>query len=86
MVDYNALLGLMALRNVSKAEMAREIGIAKATFEKQVRNGNIGCAAAEKIIRRLDISNPAPIFFAQNVSCEETQTLDTIKRSITKGA
>lgn len=64
MVDVRALRGEMAKNNVSQVQMAKTLGIAPKTFYNKMKNGNFGCDEAMLMTSKLNITDPASIFFA----------------------
>ena len=64
MVDVRALRGEMAKNNVSQVQMAKTLGIAPKTFYNKMKKGNLGCDEAMLMTSKLNITDPASIFFA----------------------
>jgi len=62
------LLGLMAKKGLSQADMAKRIGVTPKTFYTKMKKGVFGSDEIEKMIQILDIKDPARIFFANVVS------------------
>lgn len=56
------LLGLIAERGLSQAKVAKEIGMRPETFYRKIKAGVFGTDEVQKMIKLLDISDPADIF------------------------
>jgi len=68
MILVHDLLGLMAKKGLSQADMAKRIGVTPKTFYTKMKKGVFGSDEIEKMIQILDIKDPARIFFANVVS------------------
>lgn len=64
MVDVDKLRGIIAERNKSQGEVAKEIGISSKTFYNRMKRGVFGSDEICKMIAILDIKDPESIFFA----------------------
>jgi DNA-binding Xre family transcriptional regulator len=59
----------MTLRDVSKKELAEELGINEATLYRKINNdGYFTRSEINKLIEVLRIDNPAEIFFAEKLA------------------
>lgn len=59
----NALKAEMAKNGVNIGELAKHMGIGRATMGKKLRTGKFGLDEVNEMIRFLKIENPAEIFF-----------------------
>ena len=73
MVRTDKLRGIIAERGKSQADVALMIGITPKTFYEKMRNGIFGSDEIQKMIDGLSISNPIDIFFAPEVTSEDTE-------------
>lgn len=64
MLNKNELKAAIARKGLRQSDVAKAIGISEKTFISRVKKGAFGTDEAEKMIRLLDIENPAKIFFA----------------------
>lgn len=65
MIKTDELRGLIAKNRLSQAELANALNITPKTFYLKMKKGVFGSDEIEKMIRILNISNPADIFFAK---------------------
>lgn len=65
MVDTNRLRGIIAERGTSQRQVANQLGMTEKTFYLKMKAGVFGTDEAERLVRLLDIQNPAEIFFAR---------------------
>ncbi len=72
MILINELKGLIVAKGFSNKEIAKELGITSKTLYNKFKKGVFGSREMEKLINILDIKDPAAIFFANNVTYEET--------------
>ena len=69
MFDKRKFLAQMTLRDVSKKELAEELGINEATLYRKINNdGYFTRSEINKLIEVLRIENPAEIFFAEKLA------------------
>lgn len=68
MIDTNALRGRIAEKGMSQSDVAKAIGITPKTFYIKMDKGVFGSDEIEAMIKILNISEPARIFFAEEVS------------------
>lgn len=64
MILTNKLIGIMAEKGISQAEMARRIGITPKTFYEKMSKGVFGSDEIEIMVKELNMANPWDIFFA----------------------
>lgn len=64
MILTNKLIGIMAEKGISQAEMARRIGITPKTFYEKMFKGVFGSDEIEIMVKELNMTNPWDIFFA----------------------
>ena len=64
MLNANALRAEIARNGMTQGEVAKSIGISRATFSKKMRSNGFGIDEADKLIRLLGIQNPGAIFFS----------------------
>lgn len=69
MFDKRKFLAQMTLRDVSKKELAEELGINEVTLYRKINNdGYFTRSEINKLIEVLRIDNPAEIFFAEKLA------------------
>ena len=68
MIDTNALRGRIAEKGMSQSDVAKAIGITPKTFYIKMDKGVFGSDEIEAMIKILNISEPAKIFFAEEVT------------------
>lgn len=68
MIDTNALRGRIAEKGMSQSDVAKAIGITPKTFYIKMDKGVFGSDEIEAMIKILNISEPARIFFAEEVT------------------
>lgn len=73
MVRTDKLRGIIAEHGKSQADVALMIGITPKTFYEKMKNGIFGSDEIQKMIDGLNISNPIDIFFAPEVTSEDTE-------------
>lgn len=73
MIAINKLRGCIAEKGITKAELARELGITTQTLYRKMRIGIFTSDEIYKMIEILSISNPVEIFFAKNVASNATK-------------
>lgn len=71
MILTNKIRGVMVEKGYSIKELAPKLGMAPKTLSLKLRKGVFGTDEAEKIVKILEIENPAEIFFASEVTCED---------------
>lgn len=72
MVRTDKLRGIIAERGKSQADVAIMIGITPKTFYEKMKIGVFGSDEIQKMIDGLGINNPIDIFFAPEVTYEDT--------------
>lgn len=65
MIKVNELRGIIAKNNLSQRDVAKMIGITPKTFYDKMKTGVFGSDEIQIMIDKLDIQNPAAIFFAK---------------------
>lgn len=68
MILTNELLGMIARKRLTQADVAQAIGVTPKTFYNKMKKGVFGSDEIEKMIHLLDITEPDKIFFAEKVS------------------
>lgn len=68
MIDINKLRGIIAERNVSQADVAKEIGITPKTFYGKMAKGVFLSSEMDSMVEYLNIENPLEIFFTHRVT------------------
>lgn len=68
MIKTDELKGLLAKKGISQAKMAQYIGITPKTFYEKMKIGIFGSDEIQVMIDKLEIENPAEIFFTNKVS------------------
>ena len=68
MVQKNLLYGEIEKAELSRAEVARRIGMTPKTFYAKAKKGVFGSDEIVKIVEVCHISDPLPIFFPEFVS------------------
>ena len=68
MLKTNLLYGEIAKAGLSRAEVARRIGITPKTFYNKAKKGTFGSDEIVKIVEVCNIEEPMPIFFPEFVS------------------
>lgn len=63
-MNSNKLRGVIAERGFSQRDVANAIGISEKTFYLKMKKGVFGTDEAEKMIKLLNIENPAEIFLS----------------------
>lgn len=64
MVATDKLRGIISERGLSQREVAKRLGITEKTFYSKMKKGVFGTDEAERLVRLLEIKDPASIFFA----------------------
>jgi len=62
MILTNELLGMIARKRLTQADVAQAIGVTPKTFYNKMKKGVFGSDEIEKMIRLLDIAEPDKIF------------------------
>lgn len=68
MIDTDKLRGLIAENKLSQSYVAEQLGITKKTFYTKMKKGIFDSDEISQMMAILNIDNPVPIFFAQNVT------------------
>jgi len=72
MVDTDKIRGLMAENRLTGKDMAEALNMSANTFSAKMKAKVFNTNEIEIMISLLHIENPIPIFFAKNVTHEET--------------
>lgn len=72
MVQVNKLRGIIAEKGLTQTAVAKEIGITPKTFYDRMNKGVFGSDEIEVMIKLLDIKDPVSIFFAPEVTLQDT--------------
>lgn len=72
MIQKNLLKGKMVEKGFTTREMASELGITPQTFYSKMRKGVFNSDEMYKMVQLLGIVNPIEIFFANEVSEQDT--------------
>ncbi|HHX67241.1 MAG TPA: DUF739 family protein [Gallicola sp.] len=73
MILINELKGRMKAKCLTQADVAKKIGISTKTFNSKLNRGIFNSNEISKLIEILDIENPNEIFFAKEVTQQETK-------------
>ncbi len=69
MFDTRKFKAAMALKGVTLKELAEEIGISYTTLYRKIgNNGSFTREEINEIVKFLDITDPTPIFFADELT------------------
>jgi hypothetical protein len=68
MVNTDKLLGIMAEKHKSQNDVAKALNMSRKTFYLRMQKKVFGSDEIEGMIKYLDISDPMPIFFADEVT------------------
>lgn len=68
MVNSNKLKGLIVSKGLTQKDVAEKLNMTPKTFSLKLKKGVFGSDEIEMMINLLDISDPVPIFFANNVT------------------
>lgn len=68
MIRTDELKGIIAKNGLSQVKVAKMIGITPKTFYEKMRIGVFGSDEIQIMIDKLNIKNPAEIFFAKEVT------------------
>lgn len=68
MIQTNEIKGKIAKCGLSQRKVAKMLGISEKTFYEKMKKGVFNSSEMEEMISILNITNPAEIFFAPNVS------------------
>lgn len=78
MIDTNALRGIIVSRELTQEKVAKHIGISPKTFGTKMKKGVFGSDEIEAMIELLSIKNPTEIFFAKEVTCRVTSSVEEL--------
>jgi len=73
MILVNELKGKMKSKCLTQADVAKKIGISTKTFNSKLNKGIFNSDEISVLIEVLDIKNPNEIFFAKEVTQQETK-------------
>ena len=73
MVDTDVLRGLLAQNGFSQAKMAESLGITPKTFYTKMKKKVFDSDEMEIMIKKLNINDPIPVFFADFVTHQVTK-------------
>ena len=76
MIRTNVIKGKMVENGYSAQMMAKELGITPQTFYSKMRKGIFDSDEMFKMISLLNITDPAKIFFANEVSNEDANNFN----------
>lgn len=68
MIQVNKLKALFVEKNLTQQNVANYLGITEVTMSRKMQKGVFDSEEIYKMIRLLDIKNPAEIFFAEKVN------------------
>ena len=77
MVDKNALRAAWVKKGLTQTQVAQMIGISDKTLGRKLKNGVFGSDEIERLIVKLDISDPMAIFFPSKVALKDTKMQQT---------
>ena len=66
MVNTKKLVGLIAEHGYTREQIAEKLGISDPTFRRRLRTGIFDSDEMYKLVKILEIDDPAPIFFADD--------------------
>lgn len=72
MIKTDELRGIIATKKLTQSKIANIIGITPKTFYEKMKKGVFGSDEIEIMIEVLEIEDPLEIFFAKNVTLEDT--------------
>lgn len=73
MIDVNALKAEWVKKGYNQQQIATLLSISPKTLSLKLKKGILGSDEIDLLIKKLDISDPLKIFFAQAVTCEDTK-------------
>lgn len=73
-LNTNELKAAIVRKGYTQAEVAAKLGISPKTFWRKMKLGTFGTDEAKVLIDELGITNPVAIFFADEVTCEVTDS------------
>ena len=73
MLNKNLLKAEMAKKGYNQKMLCEKIEMAEPTFSRKLRTGVFGTDEVMKMCEVLDITEPAPIFLASEVTCGVTK-------------
>lgn len=73
MCDTNRLRACWVAKGLRQRDVAEIIGVCEKTFCERMKKGVFGSDEIQKMIKALDITDPVPIFFANQVTSQDTQ-------------
>ena len=68
LIQVNKLKALFVEKNLTQQNVASYLGITEVTMSRKMQKGVFDSEEIYKMIRLLDIKNPAEIFFAEKVN------------------
>jgi len=68
MVDTNRLKSVIVLNGMTQKDVAEHLQMSSKTFGLRMKKGVFGSDEIEKMVEFLKIDDPAPIFFAKEVT------------------
>lgn len=72
MFNCRELKAALARANMTQKKLASMIGVSEQTMIRRMKLGNFSTDEVSAIMSVLDLSDPAPIFFAEKVAYEAT--------------
>ena len=68
MINANKIRARIVELGMTQKTVAEKIGMSEKTFSIKMNNGKFGLDEAEKLIEVLDIAEPVPYFFPNDVA------------------
>jgi transcriptional regulator with XRE-family HTH domain len=68
MIRTDKIIGMLAEKGITQAEMAEKLGVSPKTFYSRMKKGVFTSTEMDIMIDVLRIDDPRPIFFADKVS------------------
>ncbi len=72
MIDVNSLKGIIVAKGYTGADVAKVLNITPKTFYEKMKKGVFNSDEIETMISFLNITNTVQVFFAPNVTQQET--------------
>lgn len=72
MIDKNKLKGAIISKGYTIDSFSQAMGMSRTAFYRRLRRGWFGTDEVQSMMKKLDIADPTPIFFADEVTCEVT--------------
>lgn len=79
MVNVNLIKGAIASKGLTQKDVAKKLEMSPKIFSMKLKKRVFGSDEIEKMIKLLDFKDPMPIFFASEVTSEDTKvTLEKV--------